>query len=186
MPKWWLSVPLFLALHSGHADIRNSTCDHSRPETYTARDCSLCAATDKQPPEPAYYILKDSNPNKPNRWLLLPRFHDRGPQDLTTLTAEQRTAYWTFGVAKAKELWGDGWGMAINSIERRTQCHLHAHIGRLRQEGVEESMPHRLVVDSPAAIPIERPGDGILIHPTADGKFHVHYGNDSPELQLDR
>jgi CDP-diacylglycerol pyrophosphatase len=185
MPKFRAPVAIgVLLLQSGHADIRNSACDHARPETLTARDCSLCVATDKQPSEPAHYILKDANPNKPNRWLVLPRYHGRGPQDLTTLTAEQRAAYWTFGIAKAKELWQDSWGLAINSIDRRSQCHLHVHIGKLRP-GIEEALPHVIVVDSPAAIPIERPGDGLLVHP-AGAKLHVHYGNDAPELQLDR
>ena len=96
------------------------------------------------------------------------------------MTADQRTAYWTFTIAKARELWGDGWGLAINSVERRTQCHAHIHIGKLRE--ASRTIPFS-VVDGPAEIPLPLEGDGLLVHPAGD-KLHVHTGNDAPELQL--
>jgi diadenosine tetraphosphate (Ap4A) HIT family hydrolase len=184
--RWPFAISLLLLLlHSGHADVRTCQCEPSKPETMTARECSLCAVAEQQPPDAAYFILKDSNPNKPNRWLALPRSHGQKPQDLQTMTAQERTDYWTFAIAEARKKFGDAWGLAINSIERRTQCHMHIHIGKLRAEGVEEAIPAFDVVDGPADIPVERVADGLLVHPVG-GKFHVHRGNDSPELQLDR
>jgi diadenosine tetraphosphate (Ap4A) HIT family hydrolase len=184
--RWLLAISLLLlVLQAGHADVRSCQCDPARPETMDARECSLCKVAEAQPPDSAYFLLKDSNPNKPNRWLALPRSHGEKPQDLRTMTAAERTAYWTFAIAEARKKFGDAWGLAINSIERRTQCHVHIHVGRLRKEGVEEAIPAFDVVDGPADIPYERVGDGLLVHPVG-GKFHVHRGNDSPELQLDR
>jgi len=186
MPKLrWTCVFALLLLHAGHADMRNCLCDHERSETLSTRECSLCKAAEAQPGEPLYFLLKDANPNKPNRWLALPRYHGSGPQDLRSLTPEQRAAYWTFAIAQAREKFGDAWGLATNSLERRTQCHVHIHIGRLRRDGVEESIPAFSVVDGPAGIPYERVADGLLVHPAGD-KLHVHRGNDSPELQLER
>ena len=92
------------------------------------------------------------------------------------------TAYWTAAIAKARELWGDGWGLAVNSLERRTQCHMHIHIGKLAA-GAEDS--RFVVVAAPADIPLPRQDDGLLVHPVSGG-LHVHYGNDSPELLLER
>jgi hypothetical protein len=171
---------LFLA-SPGRPDVRNCICDFARPETMQGRECSLCRAADAQPARPEFFAIHDASPNKPNRWLALPRFHGRNPQDLAGMTVEQRAAYWTVAIAKARELWGDGWGLAINSVERRTQCHMHIHIGRLR-DGVEDDQ--FVTVDGPAGIPLPREGDGLWVHP-ASGGLHVHHGNDAPELLLE-
>jgi diadenosine tetraphosphate (Ap4A) HIT family hydrolase len=166
----------------GEADVRRCICDAARPETMASRECSLCRAADAQPPEPAFFAILDANPGKPNRWLEIPRFHGRNPQDLAGMTAAERAAYWTAAIAQAREIWGDGWGLAVNSLERRTQCHMHIHIGKLAA-GAEDS---RFVeVAAPADIPLPRADDGIWVHPVAGG-LHVHYGNDSPELLLER
>jgi diadenosine tetraphosphate (Ap4A) HIT family hydrolase len=170
---------LGLLLLPVHADVRNCMCDIARPETLVARECSLCKAAEAQPTEPAFFLLRDANPNKPNRWLALPRTHER---DLSEMSPALRTAYWEFTIAKAHELWGDAWGIAINSLERRTQCHAHMHIGKLR-DGVETDT--FTVVDGPAEIPLPRDGDGLWVHPVA-GKLHVHTGNDAPELLLEK
>ncbi len=164
----------------GRADVRNCTCDPARPETMAARECSLCRAADAQTPGAEFFVIRDANPNKPNRWLAIPRFHGRNPQDLAGMTAEQRTAYWTVAIQKARELWGDGWGLAINSLERRSQCHMHIHIGKL-VDGAEDD--RFVTVSGPADIPLPREGDGLWVHP-ASGKLHVHFGNDAPELLL--
>jgi len=174
----WLAV--FLAPAS--ADVRNCLCDITRPETLAARECSLCKAAEAQSLEPSFFVLRDANPNKPNRWLALPRFHGHNPQDMADMTPDQRAAYWSFTIAKGRGFWGDGWGLAINALERRTQCHAHIHIGKLR-EGVEtESFS---VVDGPEAIPLPLERDGLLVHP-AGGKLHVHTGDQAPELLLER
>jgi CDP-diacylglycerol pyrophosphatase len=176
-----LAAFAFLAVSS--ADVRTCLCDLSQPEAQNSRECSLCRLADSQPADPPYFFVKDANPNKPNRMLALPRSHGRNPQDLPGMTPGERTAYWTAAIAKAHELWGDGWGLAVNSLERRTQCHMHIHIGKLR-EGVENDT--FTVVDGPADIPLPRgETDGLLIHP-AGGKLHVHTGDPAPELLLER
>ena len=124
------------------------------------------------------FPLHDANPNKPNRWLALPRFHGHESARHTDMTTEQRTAYWAFAIAKAHELWGDGWGLAINSLERRTQCHAHIHIGKLRTESRTNRSPSstdRRMIPLPSkaralgasrrrqnARPHRRPGAGAL------------------------
>jgi diadenosine tetraphosphate (Ap4A) HIT family hydrolase len=179
----WIPAATLLLLQAGHADVRSCVCDLDRPETLAARECSLCKAAEAQPATPEFFALKDANPNKPHRLLVLPRFHGRNPQDLADFTPEKRAAYWTFAIDKAHELWGDSWGLAINSLERRTQCHAHIHIGKLR-DGYEND--RFVVVDGPASIPLPKDGDGLLIHPIPGGKFHAHHGDDSPELSLDK
>lgn len=180
-PRWFCAISLLL-LQSGHADIRNCACDHSAPESLVPRECSLCKATDSQPGEEPFFLIRDANPNKPNRWLALPRLHGKNKQDLATMTPEQRVAYWNFAIAKGRTDWGESWGLAINSNERRTQCHAHIHIGKLK-DGIEQ-LPVT-VVDGVGAIPLPRDADGLLVHPVG-GKLHVHHGDDAPELLLER
>jgi hypothetical protein len=181
--KWIPGAAAWLLLLApARTDVRDCACDPARPETMQARECSLCRAADAEPPGPEYFAIRDANPNKPNRWLAMPRFHGRNPQHLAGMTAAERTAYWTAAIARARELWGDKWGLAINSLERRTQCHMHIHIGELR-EGVEDD--RFVAVDGPAAIPLPREDDGLWVHP-AGNKLHAHWGNDSPELLLRR
>jgi len=164
------------------ADVRNCACDAAKPETMEARECSLCRVADAQPEGTVFFFVRDANPNKPNRWLALPKFHRHNPQDFSEMTPKERTAYWTVTIAKARELWGDAWGLAVNSLDRRTQCHMHIHIGKLR-EGVENDS--FTVVDGPADIPLPREGDGLWVHPV-NGKLHVHTGDPAPELLLER
>lgn len=156
-------------------------CDASQPETLKARQCSLCLEAEKQPTEPAVFFLKDANPRKPNRTLVLPRLHGVGLHRMAELPAETQTALWTAAFAKARELFPkNDWGLAFNGDHVRTQCHTHIHIGRLLP-GVETS--NFVVVDSPGAIP--PPGvDGYWIHPAEDGKFHVHRGEQITETVL--
>src|SRR3954454_12785496 len=97
----WLAVLLLPA----YADVRNCLCDVARPETLDTRECSLCKAAEAQPSAPAFFALRDANPNKPNRLLALPRFHGVNPQHLASLTPPERAAYWTFTIAKAHEVW---------------------------------------------------------------------------------
>lgn len=143
--------------------------------------CGLCREAEMQPAGAPYFFLKDSNPLKPNRWLLLPRSH--GPDGLSPLlrmTAAERTLLWTAAIRKARELWGDDWGIAINGDTARTQCHTHIHIGRLLK-GVETD--HFVVVDGPAQIPVPEEGYGLWMHP-AGRKLHVHLGERATETVL--
>jgi len=171
------AVPLLLS-----ADVRDCACDLSNPAKMAARECGLCREAEKQPAQPAFFFLKDINPRKPNRWLILPRAHGKGPHALADMTPADRTAFWTAAIAKAKELWGEQWGLAMNGDDSRTQCHLHAHIGKLL-EGVETR--NLVVVDGPAQIPVPTDGSGLWIHPDK-GKLHVHLGEQITETVLMR
>jgi diadenosine tetraphosphate (Ap4A) HIT family hydrolase len=159
------------------ADVRNCSCDIASAESMAKHECSLCREAEKQPPDVQVFFLKDINPNKPNRWLALPRSHTHL---LADLTPAQRLAFWTGAIAKAHELWGDQWGLAVNSDARRSQCHMHVHIGKLSDDA---EAPDFLLVDGPGDIPVPRNGTGLLIHPVG-GKLHVHQGDDAPETLL--
>jgi diadenosine tetraphosphate (Ap4A) HIT family hydrolase len=145
-----------------------------------ARECSLCREAEKQPPGAVVFFLKDINPHKPNRWLVLPRAHTDGTRALLDMDPAARTAFWNAAIEKARALWGAGWGIAFNGNEARTQCHLHAHIGKLI-DGVENG-PF-VLADGPAQIPVPQDGTGLWIHPEG-GKLHVHTGEQITETVL--
>jgi diadenosine tetraphosphate (Ap4A) HIT family hydrolase len=154
-------------------------CDVKVPATLEARQCSLTKVTEEQPADVRIFFLADANPRKPNRLLALPREQKPGMQRIADLAPETRLELWTKAIDKAKEKWGERWGIAYNGDNVRTQCHVHIHIGRLI-DGVEAG--EFLVVDGPAAIPI--PGkDGVWIHPVS-GKLHVHTGEQICETVL--
>lgn len=167
--SWWCS-----------AQVRACDCDLSDPVKLAQRQCSLCREAEKQPLEPPYFYLKDVNPRKPNRWLALPRAHCGGGGGLREMTHAERTGLWAAAIKKARELWGDEWGIAINGDYVRTQCHPHVHIGKLLQ-GVET--PNFIVVNGPAEIPLPKEPSGLWIHPVG-GKLHVHLGEEITETVL--
>lgn len=158
-------------------DVRNCTCDIASPESMAKRECGLCREAEKQPPDALVFFLKDINPNKPNRWLALPRSH---AHSFAELTPAERLGLWSGAIEKAKAIWGDQWGLAVNSDARRSQCHMHVHIGKLSQDA---ETPDFVLVNGPADIPVPRDGSGLLIHPVS-GKLHVHMGEDAPETLL--
>ncbi|MBI1897961.1 MAG: hypothetical protein HYS04_15735 [Acidobacteria bacterium] len=154
-------------------------CDPAQPETMKVRQCGLCREAEKQPAGAAIFFLKDINPRKPNRWLALPRAHGDARHHLHDMGAPDRTALWKAAIAKAKELWGDEWGVAYNGEKVRTQCHTHIHIGKLLK-GVETS--RFVVVNGPAQIPAP-PGEGVWVHPHRK-RLHVHLGEQTTETVL--
>jgi hypothetical protein len=154
-------------------------CEASDPKLYETRQCSLCREADKQPAAEPYFFLKDSNPTKPNRWLILPRKHSPGIHPLSIEPKELQTRIWTAAVQRARSLWGDQWGLAYNGDHVRTQCHAHIHIGKLLPN-VETS--NFIVVNGPAEIPMVSE-DGLWIHQSGD-KLHVHRGEQKTELVL--
>jgi diadenosine tetraphosphate (Ap4A) HIT family hydrolase len=160
-----------------HGDIVTCGCDVDRPETLQARQCSLCREAEKQPESAAVFLLKDANPTKPNRWLALPRIHDRS---IDTLPAELRAQLWSAAIAKGKSLFGDDWAVAYNSTTVQTQCHVHVHIGKLIP-GVETDQ--FITVTKIEDIPIPAKGEGIWIHPQGN-LFHVHTGEQITETVL--
>jgi len=155
------------------AEVSGCGCDPAAPLSMQARECSLTREAVAQPATPPVFFLKDINPTKPNRWLALPRAVRKGMTGLATMTPEERLQLWTGAIRKAKEMWGDQWGLAMNGDEVRTQCQPHVHVGKLL-DGVE-SDNNTIVVDGPAQIPVPRDGGGLWIHPR-DGKLHVHLG----------
>jgi hypothetical protein len=154
-------------------------CDPEKPETMKARECSLCVEADKEPPDLEFFFRKDINPRKPNRWLILPRMHTREAHPMSELPAKVRTDIWQAAIEKGQAMWGDGWALAYNGDNVRTQCHAHIHIGKLLP-GVEAG--EFVVVNSAAEIPIPTV-TGIWIHPV-DGKLHVHTGEQITETVL--
>jgi diadenosine tetraphosphate (Ap4A) HIT family hydrolase len=161
-------------------DVRDCACDVQNPESLQARECGLCREAEAQPSGESIFFLKDINPRKPNRWLVLPRAHSKGPHSFADLTAAERTALWTAALEKGRSLWGDGWGLAVNGDERRTQCHLHIHVGKLL-DGVETG--NFIVVNGPAEIPVPKDGTGIWVH-AVGAKLHVHLGEQITETVL--
>src|SRR5574340_187347 len=112
---------------SAAADVRNCGCDPGKPESMQARECGLCREAERQHPGEEVFFLKDINPRKPNRWLVLPRVHADGVASLSGMSNAQRAAFWTAAIEKAKSLLGEKWGLAMNGDESRTQCHSHVH-----------------------------------------------------------
>lgn len=157
----------------------NCDCDPAKPETLEARQCSLCREAEKHPLESRVFLLKDNNPRKPNRWLALPRAHGTTNHPIHDMSPEARTQLWTAAIGKAKELWGDDWGVAYNGDTVRTQCHAHLHIGKLLR-GIENTK--FIVVSRPSQIPAP-PFEGIWVHGQG-GKIHVHLGEQTTETVL--
>ena len=166
---------LFLGLScvSVRADVRGCSCDLRNAESMQARQCGLCRLAEEQKGNEPFFFVKDINPTKPNRLLILPRKHYPGPHSFSEMPAEDRLAFWNAAIAKARELWGEGWGIALNADASRTQCHTHMHIGKLLPDVENDAFT---VVDGPAAIPIPPDNGGMWVHPV-NGKLHVHFAN---------
>ena len=123
MPRAAILALLLLAAIPLSADTK-CDCDASQPETLKARQCSLCAEAEKQPPGQVVFFLKDANPRKANRLLALPRAHGPGLHRMAELPPETQAAVWTAAIGKARELYPNGdWGIAFNGDRVRTQCH---------------------------------------------------------------
>ena len=179
--RWTATIALAVlaAIHGSAAT--ECPCDVSQPDTLTARQCSLCKEAEKQPAQTGVFFLKDINPRKPNRWLALPRRHTGGLHHLHDMPPAERTALWTAAIARAKELWGDDWGVAYNGEKVRTQCHTHVHIGKLMKH-IETN--RFIVVSKPSEIPAPE-GEGLWIH-GAGKRMHVHLGEQTTETALMR
>jgi diadenosine tetraphosphate (Ap4A) HIT family hydrolase len=160
-------------------DVHNCSCELANAESMAKHECGLCREAEKQPATVPVFFLKDINPRKPNRWLALPRAHTHL---LADLTAEERTVFWTAAIQKARELFGEQWGLAVNGDASRTQCHVHVHIGKLLDDAENRDF---VVVNGPADIPVPQDGAGFWVHPVA-GKLHVHGDEDVTETVLMR
>jgi hypothetical protein len=157
-------------------------CNPADSEKMAARQCGLCREAEKHGAGISVFFLKDINPRKPNRWLALPTKHTSALHSFADMTQAERAGLWTAAIAKAKEMWGGDWALAVNGDMARTQCHTHIHIGKLIK-GVE--IDNFIVVDGPATIPVPKDGTGLWVHP-AGGKLHVHLGEQITETVLVR
>lgn len=177
-----LAVAALWLLPLTRADVRHCQCDVAVLTTLEARECSLCREVEKYPQDAPIIFVRDSSPNKPNRWLALPRFHGNHPQQLQEMTADQRTDYWRAAIAKARQIWGEQWGLALNSTEKRTQCHIHIHIGKLLPDQEDDRF---VTVDGPDQIPLPEDGQGIWVHPVGN-RYHAHVTEPAGELKLQK
>ena len=173
---------LLLALGGvvARSDVRGCECVVESSLTANIRGCSLCMEAEKHPVNEKFFLLRDTSPSKPNRWLALPRAPFDGANPLARMGAEDRLALWTLAIAKGKEVWGDGWGVAFNSDISRQQCHLHVHVGKLLDGQEKEG---GITVAGPADLPVISDGTGLWFHPVA-GKLHVHSAELTTETVL--
>jgi diadenosine tetraphosphate (Ap4A) HIT family hydrolase len=163
------------------ADVSSCACDPKNPESLKARQCSLCKEALKRPPGEEFFVLKDINPRKPNRWLILPVAHGTAQHHFRDLPKPQRDKLWREAIRVAREKFGDAWGLAYNGERARTQCHLHLHIGRFIPAAETSS---GILVRRIEDIPAPEEG-GIWVHPVPGG-FHVHLGDQIAETALVR
>jgi hypothetical protein len=146
------------------------------------RGCSLCIEAEKQPADHAIFLVHDSDPTKPNRWLVLPRAPYDGSNPLVQMTAAERLALWNAAIAKGKETWDNAWAVAMNGDIARRQCHAHVHVGKLL-EGKETETG--VFIDSPSQLPAISDGTGLWFHPVGS-RLHVHTGEQIDETVLMR
>ena len=177
----WRKLILLAAGFTASAAVDRCGCDPAQPETFKERACSLTNEAGKQPESMEVFFLKDANPRKANRTLVLPRRVIAGEMhELRHLSAAERNKLWREAIGKAKELWGEDWGVAYNGIKVRTQCHLHLHVGKLLK-GVDsgEAIYVRRLED----IPVPQDGTGLWIHP-AGTRLKVHLNEQICETVL--
>ncbi|MFN0102433.1 MAG: hypothetical protein ACKV2U_10140 [Bryobacteraceae bacterium] len=177
----WRKLILVAAGMAAPAAVDRCGCEPARPETLKERACSLTNEAGKQPESMEVFFLKDANPRKANRTLALPRRVVAGEMhELRHLSPAERNKFWREAIAKAKELWGDDWGVAYNGVKVRTQCHLHLHIGKLLK-GVDTG--EAIYVRRLADIPVPQDGSGLWIHP-AGNRLKVHLNEQICETVL--
>jgi diadenosine tetraphosphate (Ap4A) HIT family hydrolase len=177
---WAILLVLLAERPAIRADVRDCICDLASPAVAETRGCSLCIEAAKHPVSEPVFLVHDNDPAKPNRWLVLPRAPFDGANPLAKMNAAERLELWTAAIAKAKEVWGEAWGVAMNGDMARRQCHAHVHVGRLL-EGKENDNGY--YVDSAANLPVISDGTGLWFHPVA-GKLHVHAGEQITETVL--
>lgn len=176
------TIALVFVAMAARAEVSGCACDPAEPASLSARECGLTREALRQPEGTEVFFLKDINPRKPNRWLALPRHAAKGVYRLSDMTPGKRTALWTAAISKAKEMWGDEWGVAINGDRVRTQCQVHIHLGKFVRGAEADNF---ITVGSVGEIPVPET-EGLWVHPVGDGKMHVHTGEILTETILSR
>jgi hypothetical protein len=154
-------VLVLVAAFAVRADVRDCVCDLANPRIAETRTCSLCLEAEKHAASESAFVLKDNNPNKPNRWLALPRRHYDGSNPLAKMSAADRLVMWNVAIAKGGDI-------------ARRQCYEHVHIGKLL-DGNETGKA--IYVDGPSELPVIADGAG---------RLHVHTGEQINETVLMR
>jgi hypothetical protein len=95
------------------------------------------------------------------------------------MPASLRVKLFTEAIRKAKELFGDKWGIAYNGVKVRTQCHFHVHVGQFIP--ASETSLFRMI-NTVGEIPALAE-DGLWIHPVKGG-MHLHAGEQTAETVL--
>jgi hypothetical protein len=167
---------------TARADVRDCVCNLESPAIAQTHGCSLCVEAAKHPASEHVIEVKDNDPTKPNRWLMLPREHYDGANPLAKMSAAERTELWSAAIAKGVELWGDSWAVALNGDIARRQCHAHVHVGKLLEDKENDNGYY---VDGPAQLPAIADGTGLWFHP-AGKRLHVHAGEQINETVLMR
>ena len=176
------ALVVVLAACAVRADVRDCVCDLAASDVAQTRGCSLCAEAEKHPAAERVIVLKDNDPTKPNRWLVIPAAHVDGADPLERLSESDRLALWDAAIAKGKELWGSAWGVAMNGDIARRQCHAHVHVGKLL-DGKETDNGY--FVEGAAQLPVIADGTGLWFH-AVGGRLHVHIGEQVTETVLMR
>jgi len=161
------------------ADVRNCICDTGSPSAAAVSGCSLCLEADKHPASETIILVRDKDPLKPNRWLALPRARYDGANFLAQMAPAERLLLWNTAIGKAKEVWRDEWGIAMNGDVARRQCHAHVHIGKL----IEPENDRGIYVDGPESLPVPADEAGYWFHPVGN-RLHVHSGEQNNERTL--
>jgi diadenosine tetraphosphate (Ap4A) HIT family hydrolase len=177
-----LPVIVLLSVCAIRADVRDCVCDLASPQIATTRGCSLCIEAAKHPESEKIILVRDNDPTKPNRWLVLPRAVYDGSNPLARMSAAERLDLWNAAVAKGVELWGDRWAVAMNGDIARRQCHAHVHVGKLL-EGQETEQG--VYINGIADLPAIADGTGLWFHP-AGKRLHLHTGEQITETVLMR
>jgi hypothetical protein len=164
------------------ADVRDCVCNLADPDIALNRGCSLCIEASKHPASDRVIVVKDTDPTKPSRWLAIPRAPIDGPDPLERMSDSDRLVLWETAMHKGMQLWGTGWGVAMNGDIARRQCHAHVHVGKLL-EGKETDNGY--YVDGAAQLPVIFDGTGLWFHPL-NGRLHVHTGEQVTENVLMR
>ena len=179
-------IAVLFMVSAVRADIRGCVCDLADQRSLAQRTCSLCVEITKHSGEGPVVLVRDVNPTKPSRWIVMPQEAYDGANPLARMSAAERDRFWNTAIAKAREVWGESWGIAMNSDMSRTQCHLHAHIGKLLEEGKDEDDTESgIFIDSVSELPAINNGTGLWFHPLY-GRLHVHTGGQTTEHILMR